>query len=57
MSIFKRKKLFFFFKLDKSVITGIATGDPAAQNKSLIKIWCKKKTNTVRNPQEHIILQ
>ncbi|XP_067370408.1 solute carrier family 34 member 2b [Channa argus] len=33
-------------QLDKSVITGIATGDPAAQNKSLIKIWCKIKKNT-----------
>ncbi|KAM7012134.1 sodium-dependent phosphate transport protein 2B-like [Tautogolabrus adspersus] len=33
-------------QLDKSVITGIATGDPAARNKSLIKVWCKKYTNT-----------
>ncbi|XP_061682119.1 sodium-dependent phosphate transport protein 2B-like [Syngnathoides biaculeatus] len=33
-------------QLDKSVITQIATGDAAARNKSLIKIWCKKKTNT-----------
>ncbi|XP_039666147.1 solute carrier family 34 member 2b [Perca fluviatilis] len=33
-------------QLDKSVITGIATGDPAARNKSLIKVWCKKATNT-----------
>ncbi|XP_077391070.1 sodium-dependent phosphate transport protein 2B-like [Festucalex cinctus] len=33
-------------QLDKSVITGIATGDPEARNKSLIKIWCKKKVNT-----------
>ncbi|KAM9849275.1 sodium-dependent phosphate transport protein 2B-like [Aulostomus maculatus] len=33
-------------ELDKSVITGIATGDPAARNKSLIKKWCKTKTNT-----------
>ncbi|XP_054646429.1 sodium-dependent phosphate transport protein 2B-like [Dunckerocampus dactyliophorus] len=33
-------------QLDKSVITGIATGDPDARNRSLIKIWCKKKTNT-----------
>lgn len=31
-------------QLDKSVISGIATGDPAARNKSLIKIWCKTKT-------------
>ncbi|XP_022614807.1 sodium-dependent phosphate transport protein 2B-like [Seriola dumerili] len=33
-------------QLDKSVITGIATGDPAARNKSLIKVWCKTETNT-----------
>ncbi|CAJ1052115.1 solute carrier family 34 member 2a [Xyrichtys novacula] len=32
-------------ELDKSVISGIATGDPAARNKSLIKIWCKTFTN------------
>uniref|UniRef100_A0A8C5H780 Sodium-dependent phosphate transport protein 2B n=1 Tax=Gouania willdenowi TaxID=441366 RepID=A0A8C5H780_GOUWI len=31
-------------QLDKSVISAIATGDPAAKNLSLIKIWCKKKT-------------
>ncbi|XP_041913922.1 solute carrier family 34 member 2b [Alosa sapidissima] len=31
-------------ELDKSVISGIATGDPAARNKSLIKIWCKTET-------------
>uniref|UniRef100_A0A665VZ64 Sodium-dependent phosphate transport protein 2B n=1 Tax=Echeneis naucrates TaxID=173247 RepID=A0A665VZ64_ECHNA len=41
-------------ELDKSVITGIATGDPDARNKSLIKIWCKKKTNTVRS--KHIFV-
>ncbi|KAM8875481.1 sodium-dependent phosphate transport protein 2B-like [Spinachia spinachia] len=33
-------------QLDKSVITDIATGDPAARNKSLIKVWCKTETNT-----------
>ncbi|XP_068449112.1 solute carrier family 34 member 2b [Clinocottus analis] len=33
-------------QLDKSVITAIATGDPVARNQSLIKIWCKKETNT-----------
>ncbi|XP_024909949.1 sodium-dependent phosphate transport protein 2B-like [Cynoglossus semilaevis] len=33
-------------QLDKSVITDIATGDPAARNKSLIKVWCKQKKNT-----------
>ncbi|XP_043918096.1 sodium-dependent phosphate transport protein 2B [Protopterus annectens] len=37
-------------QLDKSVISGIATGDAAARNKSLIKIWCKTETNvTVQN--------
>uniref|UniRef100_A0A671WEP3 Sodium-dependent phosphate transport protein 2B n=1 Tax=Sparus aurata TaxID=8175 RepID=A0A671WEP3_SPAAU len=34
-------------ELDKSVITGIATGDPAARNMSLIKRWCKKEENTL----------
>ncbi|XP_021325432.1 solute carrier family 34 member 2b isoform X1 [Danio rerio] len=36
-------------ELDTSVIRDIATGDPAARNKSLIKIWCKteKITNLV----------
>ncbi|CAJ1059926.1 solute carrier family 34 member 2b [Xyrichtys novacula] len=33
-------------QLDKSVITGIATGDPEARNKSLIKRWCKISINT-----------
>ncbi|KAJ4946048.1 hypothetical protein JOQ06_023723 [Pogonophryne albipinna] len=33
-------------QLDKSVITGIATGDPLARNKSLIKVWCKTEINT-----------
>ncbi|XP_055364098.1 sodium-dependent phosphate transport protein 2B-like [Betta splendens] len=33
-------------ELDKSVITDIATGNSAAQNKSLIKRWCKKRSNT-----------
>uniref|UniRef100_A0A3P8VDM2 Solute carrier family 34 member 2a n=1 Tax=Cynoglossus semilaevis TaxID=244447 RepID=A0A3P8VDM2_CYNSE len=32
--------------LDSSVLSGIATGDPEAQNKSLIKRWCKTFTNT-----------
>ncbi|KAJ3598965.1 hypothetical protein NHX12_032928 [Muraenolepis orangiensis] len=32
-------------QLDKSVISGIATGDPAARNKSLIKVWCKTLKN------------
>lgn len=33
-------------QLDKSVINGIATGDPEARNKSLVKRWCKTETNT-----------
>ncbi|XP_070770670.1 solute carrier family 34 member 2a [Enoplosus armatus] len=33
-------------QLDESVISGIATGDPAARNKSLIKKWCQTYTNT-----------
>ncbi|KAJ4946049.1 hypothetical protein JOQ06_023724 [Pogonophryne albipinna] len=33
-------------QLDKSVITGIATGDALARNKSLIKVWCKTEINT-----------
>ncbi|KAM3623869.1 uncharacterized protein V6R79_016489 [Siganus canaliculatus] len=33
-------------QLDKSVISGIATGDPEAKNKSLIKKWCRTFTNT-----------
>uniref|UniRef100_A0A8C6VSR6 Sodium-dependent phosphate transport protein 2B n=1 Tax=Nothobranchius furzeri TaxID=105023 RepID=A0A8C6VSR6_NOTFU len=33
-------------QLDKSVINDLATGDPNARNKSLIKKWCKTKTNT-----------
>ncbi|XP_077462265.1 sodium-dependent phosphate transport protein 2B-like [Stigmatopora argus] len=32
-------------KLDKSVLSEIATGDPAARNKSLIKRWCETYTN------------
>uniref|UniRef100_UPI00398F7E70 sodium-dependent phosphate transport protein 2B-like isoform X2 n=1 Tax=Pristiophorus japonicus TaxID=55135 RepID=UPI00398F7E70 len=34
-------------KLDKSVINDIATGDPMAANKSLIKTWCKTATSVV----------
>nr|XP_057921419.1 sodium-dependent phosphate transport protein 2B-like isoform X1 [Doryrhamphus excisus] len=33
-------------QLDKSVLSEIATGDPAARNKSLIKKWCQTYTNT-----------
>uniref|UniRef100_A0A8C1AF53 Sodium-dependent phosphate transport protein 2B n=2 Tax=Cyprinus carpio TaxID=7962 RepID=A0A8C1AF53_CYPCA len=35
-------------ELDTSVIRDIATGDPAARNKSLVKIWCKTEKITVR---------
>ncbi|KAK5619582.1 hypothetical protein CRENBAI_012317 [Crenichthys baileyi] len=35
-------------QLDESVIGGIATGDPEARNKSMIKKWCQTYTNTVR---------
>uniref|UniRef100_A0A4W5KV66 Solute carrier family 34 member 2a n=1 Tax=Hucho hucho TaxID=62062 RepID=A0A4W5KV66_9TELE len=38
-------------ELDKSVISGVATGDPAARNKSLILKWCKTFTNVVK---EHV---
>ncbi|XP_061440272.1 sodium-dependent phosphate transport protein 2B isoform X2 [Rhineura floridana] len=31
-------------QLDKSVINAIATGDESAKNESLVKIWCKTKT-------------
>ncbi|XP_067355391.1 sodium-dependent phosphate transport protein 2B-like [Channa argus] len=33
-------------QLDESVISGIATGDPDARNRSLIKKWCQTFTNT-----------
>uniref|UniRef100_A0A667WYM9 Solute carrier family 34 member 2a n=1 Tax=Myripristis murdjan TaxID=586833 RepID=A0A667WYM9_9TELE len=33
-------------QLDESVISGIATGDVEARNKSLIKKWCQTFTNT-----------
>ncbi|XP_007239743.3 solute carrier family 34 member 2a [Astyanax mexicanus] len=33
-------------ELDESVISGIATGDPEAKNKSLIKTWCSTMKNT-----------
>uniref|UniRef100_A0A3B3Z720 Sodium-dependent phosphate transport protein 2B n=1 Tax=Periophthalmus magnuspinnatus TaxID=409849 RepID=A0A3B3Z720_9GOBI len=33
-------------QLDKSVIAGIATGDPEARNKSLVKRWCKTFSNS-----------
>ncbi|XP_040043586.1 solute carrier family 34 member 2a [Gasterosteus aculeatus] len=33
-------------QLDESVISGIATGEPEARNKSLIKKWCQTFINT-----------
>ncbi|XP_051559290.1 solute carrier family 34 member 2a [Myxocyprinus asiaticus] len=37
-------------ELDESVISGIATGDPEAKNKSLIKVWCQTAKNmTLQN--------
>ncbi|KAM4750899.1 sodium-dependent phosphate transport protein 2B-like [Anableps anableps] len=33
-------------QLDESVIGGIATGDPEARNKSMIKKWCLTNTST-----------
>ncbi|XP_067259303.1 solute carrier family 34 member 2a isoform X1 [Chanodichthys erythropterus] len=33
-------------ELDESVISDIATGDPEAKNKSLIKVWCQTASNT-----------
>uniref|UniRef100_A0A8D3BMF1 Solute carrier family 34 member 2a n=1 Tax=Scophthalmus maximus TaxID=52904 RepID=A0A8D3BMF1_SCOMX len=33
-------------ELDETVLGGIATGDPAARNKSLIRKWCQSFTNT-----------
>ncbi|XP_067418643.1 sodium-dependent phosphate transport protein 2B [Emydura macquarii macquarii] len=35
-------------QLDKSVINAIATNEEGAANKSLVKIWCKTKTNVTR---------
>lgn len=39
--------VFFFFQLDKSVITGIALGDESMRNHSLIKVWCKSSVLVV----------
>nr|XP_033804049.1 sodium-dependent phosphate transport protein 2B isoform X2 [Geotrypetes seraphini] len=36
-------------QLDKNVISDIALGDEAAENKSLIKSWCSGKTVTLTN--------
>lgn len=37
-------------QLDKSVITGIATGDESLRNRSLIRVWCGPATPEVRGP-------
>ncbi|KAG9330313.1 hypothetical protein JZ751_025763, partial [Albula glossodonta] len=44
-------------QLDKNVINEIATGDPEARNKSLIKIWCKTETNTVGSSTTAAVLK
>uniref|UniRef100_A0A671YHB4 Solute carrier family 34 member 2a n=1 Tax=Sparus aurata TaxID=8175 RepID=A0A671YHB4_SPAAU len=42
-------------QLDQSVISGIATGDQEARNKSLIKRWCLTFTNTgISRPCFHV---
>uniref|UniRef100_A0A8C9S2U4 Sodium-dependent phosphate transport protein 2A n=1 Tax=Scleropages formosus TaxID=113540 RepID=A0A8C9S2U4_SCLFO len=35
-------------QLDKSVITGLATGDESMRNRSLVKVWCKMDHTVVR---------
>lgn len=35
-------------QLDKSVITGIATGNESLHNKSLIRMWCEAPAPQVR---------
>ncbi|XP_041122997.1 sodium-dependent phosphate transport protein 2A-like [Polyodon spathula] len=35
-------------QLDKSVITGITTGDESLRNKSLVKVWCRTSISVVR---------
>uniref|UniRef100_A0A8B9CEL8 Sodium-dependent phosphate transport protein 2A n=1 Tax=Anser brachyrhynchus TaxID=132585 RepID=A0A8B9CEL8_9AVES len=37
-------------QLDKSVITGIATGDESLRNRSLIRVWCGPEPPQVRGP-------
>uniref|UniRef100_A0A8C3U515 Sodium-dependent phosphate transport protein 2A n=1 Tax=Catharus ustulatus TaxID=91951 RepID=A0A8C3U515_CATUS len=37
-------------QLDKSVITGIATGDESLRNRSLIRVWCGPASPQVRGP-------
>lgn len=37
-------------QLDKSVITGIATGDESLRNRSLIRVWCDPAPPQVRGP-------
>uniref|UniRef100_A0A8C9WHP4 Sodium-dependent phosphate transport protein 2A n=1 Tax=Scleropages formosus TaxID=113540 RepID=A0A8C9WHP4_SCLFO len=34
-------------QLDKSVITGLATGDESMRNRSLVKVWCKMDHTSV----------
>ena len=36
-----------FTQIDKKVITKIATGDKKAEEKPLLKIWCKDKNDII----------
>uniref|UniRef100_A0A8C6YYA8 Sodium-dependent phosphate transport protein 2A n=1 Tax=Nothoprocta perdicaria TaxID=30464 RepID=A0A8C6YYA8_NOTPE len=40
-------------QLDKSVITGIATGDESLRNRSLIRVWCGQAAPQVRGARPH----
>ncbi|NXA32113.1 NPT2A protein, partial [Eudromia elegans] len=40
-------------QLDKSVITGIATGDESLRNRSLIRVWCGQPPPQVRGHRGH----
>lgn len=42
-------------QLDKSVITGIATGDESLRNRSLIRVWCGPAPPQVRGPWNQMI--
>uniref|UniRef100_A0AAY4BIB3 Sodium-dependent phosphate transport protein 2A n=1 Tax=Denticeps clupeoides TaxID=299321 RepID=A0AAY4BIB3_9TELE len=41
-------------QLDKSVITGIATGNEHMRNRSLVKIWCRSGPQTVRGMNRNL---
>lgn len=42
--------MYVLLQLDKSVITGIATGDESLRNRSLIRVWCGPTPPQVRDP-------